>query len=138
MVEVNEFNDVHQKIVDALEKKFDDTLVKLNEIFLHKKEFIFEKADQTFAAKYSLDAKGNLMIWDGVEINRREPTVSILGINSADKSNVSSVSTPPPDKPEPTRKKVPESPEVDSLPGWDEARPIQGHGSQISRPREHK
>lgn len=139
MVEVNEFNAIHRKLMEALDKRFgeeDSDQVKLNEIFLHKREFIFEKEDTTFAAKYSLDGKGNLMIWDAVVLEKPREPESILKINSTGKTDVHAVNTPPPEKPEPNREPLPASPE--KLPGWENARPIQGHGSQISRPREHK
>lgn len=70
MVEANTFNELQHKIQRGLDSKFGSSKTWINEVFLNKNEFVFDKEERLFHAKYTFGPKGDIVVGETVEVRR--------------------------------------------------------------------
>ncbi len=72
MVDAITFNELHQKIDRAAEKRYGKNKAWVNEVFLHKQEAVLQlENDRLLRVKYDFNPAGEVVIGTSEEVNRK-------------------------------------------------------------------
>lgn len=69
MVDSKTFNELRDKLSQSVSKKYGEQ-AWVNEIFIHKREIIYEKENRLFAVKYQEDEKAGIVFGESSEVTK--------------------------------------------------------------------
>lgn len=69
MVDIKTFNELRDKLSQSVTKKYGEH-AWVNEIFIHKREIIYEKDNRLFSVKYQEDERAGIVFGTSSEVTK--------------------------------------------------------------------